>query len=205
MTIHGVLEDGTAVTFRPIRPEDKARLRAAFERLSPESRYRRFFAAKDHLSESELRYLTEVDYVTHFAWVALLKDDPDEPGIGVGRWVLSADEPEVAEAAVTVIDDYQNRGLGKALLALLVQSASEQGIRAFRASVLGDNVQMLGLLRDLGATPHGWQSGVGTFKVELPKNVDNLPDTPMARVLKAAATGEIALAPKILPSPSRGR
>ena len=109
-----VLRDGTRVRIRPIVPEDKALLVAGFERLSPESRYRRFMAQVDRLTDEQLVYLTEIDYHDHYALMAL--DLDHGPGIGVARYVRLRGEPEVAEAAVTVIDDYQGRGLGHLLL-----------------------------------------------------------------------------------------
>src|SRR5690349_5381102 len=42
---HLVLPDGTTAQVRQARPEDAAALRVFFERLSPESRRRRFFSA----------------------------------------------------------------------------------------------------------------------------------------------------------------
>ena len=65
------LRDGSHVTVRPIRPQDAAPLRAGFERLSEESRYRRFLSPMQQLSGPMLRYLTEVDHHDHEALVAL--------------------------------------------------------------------------------------------------------------------------------------
>src|SRR5688500_7802015 len=110
------LEDGTRILFRRIRPDDKARLQTGMKYLSPESRFRRFFHHVDHLSDAQLRYLTEVDFKDHFAWLAVLPDLPGEPGVGVGRWIRTKDDPAVAEGAVTVVDQFQNRGLGKTFL-----------------------------------------------------------------------------------------
>jgi GNAT superfamily N-acetyltransferase len=113
------LRDGTRALVRPIRPDDKQRLVDGLERLSPESRYRRFLRPVTSLSERELRYLTEIDYVNHFAWVAVAADVEDQPGLGVARYVRDPKDPEVAEAAVAVIDDYQGKGVGTVLLRML--------------------------------------------------------------------------------------
>jgi GNAT superfamily N-acetyltransferase len=130
------LEDGTIVLYRPVRPDDKERLRRGLEQLSPRSRYLRFFRVIDHFTEDQLRYLTELDYRDHFAWLAVLPELSDEPGVGVSRWIRLAMDATVAEGAVTVIDPYQNRGIGKTLLHLAARSAIDRGIKAFRVYAL---------------------------------------------------------------------
>ena len=186
-----VLDDGLRVLFRPIRPSDKDILQNGFARLSPESRYRRFFRAIDHLSESQLRYLTEVDFDNHFAWVAFAPDDPGSPGIGVVRWIRVVDAPDVAEGAVTVIDDYQNRGVGKALLWLGARSAIEHGIRAIRVNVLSDNPPVIQLLKDFGGVPGRWESGVLEVEIPIPKSLEEMDASPIAHIFRATARGEI--------------
>ena len=185
------LEDGTLILFRRIRPEDKARLQLGMKYLSPQSRFLRFFHHVDHLSEAQLRYLTEVDFKDHFAWLAVLPDFPDEPGVGVGRWIRTPDDPAVAEGAVTVVDQFQNRGLGKTLLWLMARSAIQQGVHTFRAWTLGDNKTMQQMLKDFGAQPGRWESGVMEVLVPLPDDADDLAATPAPLVLKAAASGAI--------------
>src|SRR6266550_1972242 len=143
------LRDGTAVIVRPIRPDDKALLRDGFSRLSDESRIRRFMAPIRELSDAQLRSLTEIDYVDHFAWVALLADRPTF-GIGVGRYIRLSTEPDVAEVAITVVDDHQGKGLGTLLLGILAGTARIAGIAKFRAFVLEDNQDMRALMDSLG-------------------------------------------------------
>ena len=84
------LEDGTVAHLRLIRPEDKRLMLEAWERLSPESRYRRFFAAKASLSQVELRYLTELDDLHHLAIGASCRRDGVEVAIGVARFIRLA-------------------------------------------------------------------------------------------------------------------
>ena len=184
----GALADGTPVRFRPIRPEDKELLRAGFQMLSPESRYRRFFSAMDHLSEKQLKYLTEVDFVDHYAWIAEI---PDGIGLGVARWIRLRDEPEVAEGAVTVVDTYHNKGIGKALLWLATRSAIEQGIRAVRVNVLSDNDPVIEWLKEEGAAPGRWQSGVLEVDIPLPTEVEELERSPVPEVFRATARGQL--------------
>ena len=147
------LRDGTQVTIRPIRPDDKEELLRGFSRLSPASRYSRFHSFKQALTESDLRYLTEVDGASHVAIVAVTAshDLRRDVGIGVARFVRDPNEPDLAEAAITVADDHQGKGLGKLLLVRLVEAARERGIRRFQAEVLAENTPMVSLLRASGA------------------------------------------------------
>ena len=141
------LPDGSAITVRPIAADDKAGLADGVASLSPRSRYLRFFNDVERLSDRDLRYLTEIDYVDHFAWVATTAGTSEPSGVGVARYIrLGADDP-VAEAAVAVIDPWQGRGVGGVLLSLLAQSAVDNGIRTFRTYVLAENSDLVERLR----------------------------------------------------------
>lgn len=145
------LRDGTRARLRIIRPSDKDRLVAGLARLSPQSRYLRFFTDKERLTEGELRYLTEIDGEMHFALGASrVRDDGEEgEGLGIGRFVKLADDPTVAEPALAVVDDAQGLGLGRLLLLRLVAAAAERGVRAFRCDFLAINHGMQDLLREV--------------------------------------------------------
>ena len=132
------LADGTQVLLRPIRPDDKLGLEAAFARLSPESRRLRFLGPKPRLSQSELRYLTEVDGHDHVAIVAVPVHAPAFI-MGVGRYVRDPQRPDTAEAAVVVGDPLHGQGLGRHLGLALADAARENGIRRFTALMLSDN------------------------------------------------------------------
>ncbi len=185
--------DGIPVVVRPERPDDKALLLDGFRRLSDESRIRRFMAPIKELSEEQLRYLTEIDYVDHFAWAAVLADRPDV-GIGVGRYIRLEAEPDVAEIAITVVDEYQGRGLGTLLLGMLAGTAQMAGIRRFRAFVLEDNAVMRTLLSDLGVEAR--HDAPGVLAMDVPLDPERLPDSPAGRTLKAVAA-------KVLPVKAR--
>jgi RimJ/RimL family protein N-acetyltransferase len=184
------LRDGTKVIVRPIRPEDKAALVDGLERLSPESRYRRFLRPVTGLSERELAYLTEIDYTSHFAWVALT-DDENQRGLGVARYIRDRIDPASAEAAITVVDDHQGRGLGSILMRLLVATALENGIMRFTGWVLGDNVEVLRPLARIGAqrTP---DKGVIRIEVDL---AEAFHGSSVHEALRAVAAGEIEAPP----------
>jgi acetyltransferase len=144
------LPDGAVIRIRPIRPSDKALLSDGLRRLSPRSVRRRFLSAKERFSAAELRYLTEVDGRDHVALVAVPPDTPGEM-IGVARFVRDRDDPRSAEAAITVADCWQRRGVGSALAEALAGEARERGIRRFTATILSDNVPAQRLMEKLSA------------------------------------------------------
>jgi GNAT superfamily N-acetyltransferase len=184
------LRDGTLVRLRPVVPDDKGHIVEGFRRLSPESRYRRFMAPLAELSEEQLRELTEIDYEDHFALLALSLDEADTPGMGVSRYVRDRDEPEVAEAAVTVIDDYHRRGLGTLLLQALGAVALEHGIKRFRGYVLENNRPIREVLDGLGAEVHHDSAGVVRVDIDLPATAEDLRGSPLYDVLRAVARGD---------------
>ena len=185
------LRDGSTVLVRPIRADDKEALSRGLERLSPESRYRRFLRPVTSLSDRELRYLTEIDYTNHFAWVAVNPDDPSD-GWGVARYVRDPKDPEIAEAAVAVVDDKQHNGIGAVLLQFLTASAIANGITTFRGWVLGDNVEILRPLERIGATRKP-DHGVLRIEVEL---TDDFEGSPIQEALRSVARGEFLPEPR---------
>jgi SAM-dependent methyltransferase/RimJ/RimL family protein N-acetyltransferase len=140
-----LLRDGSEVLIRPIQSADAPLLADGFARLSAKSRQMRFLTAKKELSAAELRYFTDVDHHDHEALGAL--NHADGRGVGIARYIRSAEDPQAAEIAVTVVDEWQGRGLGTELVAQLSDRARHQGIRRFTALVAADNVAVAGLLR----------------------------------------------------------
>lgn len=185
------LRDGTRARVRPIRADDKWRLQQGLQELSPRSRLARFHTAVQRFTDEQLRYLTEVDQQRHVAWVALNPERPEEPGMGVGRFVCLRGTPRVAEAAITVLDRYQGIGLGSVLFTLVARSAIERGVRVLRNYVLASNDSMLDIFAGLGATRTYDGGGVYIVDMPLPDDPDDLPDTPAARILRAAARGDL--------------
>ena len=158
------LRDGSHVRIRQGHRSDAQRLLRAFRRLSPESRYRRFLAPMPELNESMVAYLTEIDHHDHEAMVAI--DERTDEGVGVARYVRDPQRPEAAEVAVTVIDDWQGRGLGTVLLDVISARAREEGIRSFTALLLAANHEMLDLFGQLGPVRTVDQAS-GTVEIEV--------------------------------------
>jgi len=133
-----------ALTVREITIDDVERLRRMFDRLSPDTVYRRFFSPIHEPSRTALLWLTTVDHSRREALVAL---DGDEI-VAVARYD-GRDDRNTAEIAVTVEDDWQHRGVGKRLTKRLAKRAIDHGIESFDLVVQPDNRAALGLLRKL--------------------------------------------------------
>lgn len=188
------LSDGSRVVIRPIAAEDRDELAAGFERLSPESRYRRFFAPLARLSNRDLVYLTEVDHHDHEALIGF--EDGTGVPVGVARYIRSSEELE-AEVAVTVVDDWQGRGAGTALLEALVERARDEGIERFVALVLSDNTDALELFRHVAPDADGpRRSASGNLELvfDLPEP-GTISESMLGRALHAAARGALVANP----------
>jgi RimJ/RimL family protein N-acetyltransferase len=144
-----MLRDGSHVLIRQVQSVDAPLLADGFARLSADSRWMRFLTPKKELSSTELRYFTDLDHHDHEALGAL--DSGDGRGVGIARFIRHAGDPYAADIAVTIVDDWQRRGLGRELLARLSDRARQEGIRRFTALVAAENVAVTGLLRNASA------------------------------------------------------
>jgi GNAT superfamily N-acetyltransferase len=184
-----VLRDGSQVRLRQGRPDDRELLLRAFERLSAESRYLRFLAPMPEMTESMMRYLLSIDHHDHEAIIAL--DEHDGEGVGVARYVRRRERPEVAELAVTVVDDWQGRGLGTALMDVIAARAREEGITAFAAMMLASNQPMMSLLEHLSEVRVVDRES-GTVEIEVPIPPIGLSPA-LRQLLQLAAKRDIAV------------
>jgi RimJ/RimL family protein N-acetyltransferase len=158
------LDDGTPALVRPIRPEDSERIREGYKRLSALARRWRFAdAAADELSDEQLKDITAVDHVNYSAWGAVNMNQPDEPGIGIARYIRVNGDPHIADVAITISDSYQSRGAGMVLHACLHLTAYRHGIHHLRYDVASENERFSGQLRSLGAEFTGRASNIERY------------------------------------------
>jgi RimJ/RimL family protein N-acetyltransferase len=149
---------GIPLAVRPIAPDDRQRLAAAFERLSDGSRMRRFLGPKPKLSAAELTYLTEIDHRMHEALVAV--DETEDRIVGVARYAPELDEPGTADLAFVVADEWQGQGIATMLAAELMRRARDSGVDRLTATTFPDNRPARALLRSLGFRTVGIGGGV---------------------------------------------
>lgn len=173
---------GRWIDLRPIRPSDAPAIQRLVQELSDESRYHRFFAALRELSPAMLRYLTEVDGKDHVATAAVVREaNGAERIVGVARFVRQPEDARLAEAAITVVDDMQSRGLGKRLLAALVDTARHDEIDRLIFIVKRSNTAMRRLCRSSGARAMSERDAELTFELGIP------PPSPWLSPLRIAA------------------
>jgi RimJ/RimL family protein N-acetyltransferase len=136
---------GSAIELRCLTPGDAHHVARLLERLSPDSRYQRYFRPMHSLAPTDLARFVAVS-PDHLAVGAFDSDGL----VGVAQYFRSAVNHGVAEVAVEVADSHHRRRVGARLVSALARLAVDGGITHFTATVLADNQQVLGLMRHSG-------------------------------------------------------
>lgn len=141
--------DGHSVIIRPISPED-AKLEEEFiDRLSPMTKYFRFLGGMKHIPEKLLKEFCNVDFDRTAAFIATTSEAGEEREIGVVRYAANS-HPDVREMAITIADEWQEKGLDTLLAEQLIGFAREQGISKLYSVDLASNSHMRSLADHLG-------------------------------------------------------
>ncbi len=169
-TARAYLPDGSRYLIRPIVPGDRALVGRCFERMSPESRRQRFFAAKQVLAARELEHLSTPDDLDHIALIAVRLDrcGIESEAVGAARCLRLSGEPDAAEMSIAVLDEVQGLGLGTTLLRMLGERAVARGIKRFRSLTLTENTRMRALTERLGGQVHWLGDGALELDWQLP-------------------------------------
>lgn len=138
------LPGGEILTLSPVLKTDREFFERGLESMSVDSRFARFGQGVASLSDRELDYLTDVDQRTHVAWGAAIEGEV----AGVGRYIVP-DDGGCAEFAITVLDDMQNRGVGRAILEALVAVARADGVEELCFEARADNLAVKRLLGEV--------------------------------------------------------
>lgn len=149
------LKTGEEVVIRPIKPTDEQLLKTHFYSLSPEAVHKRFNRMVRVLTNGTVRELVNPDYTTHMAMVVLLKHGNGETLLATSRYYVD-ETRNTAEMAFAVLDEWQNKGIGRALLSCLIERAKETKLTALEGYVQSDNspMQHLLLTTDLETESH---------------------------------------------------
>lgn len=167
------LMDDTQILLRPIYPEDAPRLQEGFQRLSPRSIYLRFLEPYKELPGKLAQRLANLDYHTQMALVAEIHEDCQYLLIGVARYaMLERPGPRLAESAIVVVDEYQQRGLGRLLMNRLADYALQHGVDAFIATVHHTNREVLRFIEHGGlpVTRKIVEPGIWEIQVKLKRD-----------------------------------
>jgi hypothetical protein len=170
-----VLEDQTPVLVRPLRPEDAPRLRAGYSLLSQLARRRHNFAEQGGLEEARIQALFSADGTQASAWGAANMKKPDEPGIGIARYVRVNGDPEAADVAIVIGDNYQGRGAGFVLQACLHITASRNGISTFYYDVPSDYERVIEHLKLMGGTHSGRADNIDRLTMPVYRRASDVP------------------------------
>ena len=139
---HAQLPNGMNITIRPIRPED-VDLKKAFVRELSEEAIRHL-----RLTPEMLVRLTQIDYHTELALIAVAQIDDVEVELGLARYVASPDKRS-CEFLLVVSNRWQGQGLGHRLMRQLMDIARDRGFERMEGEVLSGNTKMLKLLGSL--------------------------------------------------------
>jgi RimJ/RimL family protein N-acetyltransferase len=144
----GRLRDGRAIEIRALRPDDQEDMLAAVDRTSVQSLQRRFFVPKRGFSDKEVSFFMNIDFTNHVALVAQVDEDGRPVIAGGGRYIVTW--PGQAELAFVVVDAYQSKGIGTALMRHLLAIARDAGLKELTAEVLPENAAMLKVFNGFG-------------------------------------------------------
>ncbi|MFO7664605.1 MAG: bifunctional acetate--CoA ligase family protein/GNAT family N-acetyltransferase [Chloroflexota bacterium] len=145
---------GEDFVIRPIRPEDEPKMVRFHEKLSEQSVYLRYFRSFQLDQRVEHERLTRICFVDYDRTIALviefINPTTNEGEIVAAGRLTRLVNPEEAEFAIIVRDDFQRRGLGKQLLEHLVQVGQTEGIKHIVAYMLPENRGMIQVAEKLG-------------------------------------------------------
>ena len=166
-SIQTQLEDGRRICIRTVTPTDEARLRHGIARMSPRSRYLRFFSGATSPPDWVIDRLLDADGTLHIAWGAIDLSDPGESAMAVVHAMRPDAADRVMEFSVGVVDAYHGLGLGRLLTATLLLDAADEAVDTFSAHVLAENDAARGFIRKLGAQRVGSQGPETEYRLEV--------------------------------------
>ena len=194
--LHVKTKDGRPVLLRPLEPRDKPALADAVARFSNRSRFMRFFSGMTTLPEPVLDKLADVDGTRHIAWVAIDEAAPGKPVIGATHAMRPEGDEAVADFAIGLVDEWQNKGVARLLIALLAAESQAKGVEDMTADVLWENRQGKALMKGLGAVSTGSDAQVIHFRFGTETALEQLREhmggPAMETVFTAIETGSLS-------------
>ena len=168
------LENGTPVCLRRVTRGDEGRIRQGIARMSPRSRYMRFFSGATTPPDWVIDRLLDADGDMHLAWGAIDTSQADEPAIGAVHAFRDADDRGLAEFSVAILDDWHGMGLGKLLTATLLLEARAEGIARFSMDTLSENSSAIAFARLLGGERTEYYGSVLSYSLDVTGALERL-------------------------------
>ena len=177
------IRDNTYICFKTLGKDDREKFIDGFKRLSKKTVYRRFFGFMKELTDKQVDDFLNTDKKDHIAWAAFDIVGDDAIGIGVGRFKRSEFNPKEAEMALTVLDDYQDKGVGSVLLAIMYYLAGKLEIDVLTGNILSENAKLIRRFMELGAKMDRIKN---EYQMRLPVYTDfnAIPKTNYSRIIK---------------------
>ncbi len=161
-----LLEDGTPLLLRPMKPEDESLVAEFLSNCSEDTIYFRYFKLIKKWTHEMLVRFTQNDYDRELGLMAIGLPPGPEVMMGVSRMVMTADR-STSEFAVIVADAYQGNGLGEKLLERVIEIARDNGVKMLHGDVLATNLVMLGLMKKMGFDIQAFDDGVRRVEMTL--------------------------------------
>jgi RimJ/RimL family protein N-acetyltransferase len=161
---HLVLGDGWKVFARPLRADDEPLILDLLQHVSKEDLRLRFFDSITEFSHPFLAQLTQLDYARAMAFAAF--DETSGDILGVVR-LHRGSTGNSGEYAILLRSDLKGRGLGWALMQMLIEYAKSEGLAQITGEILNENLVMLKMCRELGFEVKPDPEDPGVYQVSL--------------------------------------
>lgn len=168
------LADGAAICLRPIRPSDEPAIERGIRELSERSRYLRFFSSFKSAPPSVIERLSAVDGFDHIAWGAVMTGEEGKPPVAAAHAIRDKDNPETADLAIAVLDNYHHRGVARMLLAALALDCRGAEIAQLKFDILYGNRPAITLVQFLGAESMSDAGAVMTYGLNVDQTLTRL-------------------------------
>jgi acetyl coenzyme A synthetase (ADP forming)-like protein len=147
-----IMRDGSTAAIRPAEPSDAVMMQQFVDRLSPESRRRRFFSESSPSSDSTAALCHSSNPRSQFTLVVTRVWKGTLRIIAAGSYW--ARDEQTAEVAMAVDDAFHGKGLGTLLLERLALQAIRHGFIRLWAVTHAENLAMREVFRESGFTAH---------------------------------------------------
>ena len=160
-------KSGKRLTLRPLRVDDEDKLHDLFYALSEDTVYRRWLRVVKRMPHHDLLGDLDLDYDQRMAFVVEHRPGEGEPEIVALARYATDRATGYADVAFVVRDDWQNEGIGTALMSAIARYAKSRGVAGLSADVLATNSAMLKVFHKSGLTPTTTLEG-GVYELTMP-------------------------------------